>query len=115
MKLKTTKKKIRDYFHFVIAAGYCSLSCLLNEQEVFSYCADQYGWNCDNYKYRNVCISTGYRPISAQNTLKDYDISQKYEDLAREVNQNFHTYEQRQAEKTALIYKMIEELIIVDK
>lgn len=115
MKLQTSKKAVKDYFTYIISAGYCSLQCLLAEQQAFSYCAGVYGWNCDNYQFRGVCISTGYRPIGDQNTMSDYEIIKKYEALAREIDKDRLHFEQRKEEKEKLIYAMIDELIIVDQ
>ena len=115
MKLKTTQKAVKDYFTYVISVSYCDLQRLLAEHDAFSYCSGVYGWNCDNYKFRGVCISTGYRPIGNQNAKSDYEVIKKYEKLAMEVNKNSSNFEEKKAEKEKLIYQMIDELIIVDQ
>ena len=52
MKLKTTKKQIKENTHKdnLIAIGYCSLHRLLKFKYPFAYSTGVYGWACDYYE-----------------------------------------------------------------
>lgn len=85
MKLKATKKVIRENYNRIIRVGYCDAHYLLQYQEPFSYCSGVNGWHCDNYDVDNVCISTGYTPIGSRNTAFNYSALKEYEKAAREI------------------------------
>ena len=97
MKLKASKKEIKENSYRILSVGYCDIQYLMRSKEPFSYCCGYLGWYCDNYeittdKHRLV-ISTGYSPISDQNISKNilknkYNIIKKYEDKARKINLN---------------------------
>lgn len=94
LKLKTTKKHIREQCGLRLAAGYCEMPNLLRYQSPFAYSSGLRGWHCDYYavdgpRGRRVLVSTGYSPVTSEGLraeLADDDIAkiiQKYDALAR--------------------------------
>jgi hypothetical protein len=83
MKLKTTKKQIRENANQLYSVGYCELDRLLVYQSPFAYSSGVYGWSCDYYKLNGVVISTGYSPIGESIA---YDLQKKYNNLAKETH-----------------------------
>lgn len=83
MKLKATKKEIKEGYYKIIGVGYCEAQHLLNYRSPFAYSAGYYGWSCDYYDVDGVCISTGYNYIDNKHTKADYELIRKYDDLAQ--------------------------------
>ena len=83
MKLKTTKKQIRESAYQLYAVGYCELDRLLAYQSPFAYSSGVYGWSCDYYNLDGVIISTGYSPIGESIA---YDLQKKYNNLAKKAH-----------------------------
>ena len=83
MKLKTTKKQIKESAYQLYAAGYCELDRLLVYQSPFAYSSGVYGWSCDYYNLDGVIISTGYSPIGE---IVAYDLIKKYNNLAKKAH-----------------------------
>lgn len=121
MKLKATRKQIKEGAYYIIGSGYCTMDYLLRYEEPFSYCCGIYGWSCDNYLIKNnyfgeVIISTGYNYIDSKN-VKDsrfnYEIIKKYEQQAREVISGDYTmsYEEKKEIVTHLLDSCIKEII----
>ena len=76
MKLKVTKKDIKESNNKILKIGYCQAQNLLNCENAFSYSSGVYGWSCDYYNIDGVIISTGYTPIGQEvsyNLIKKYD------------------------------------------
>lgn len=119
MKLRATKREIREGSYRILSVGYCDIQYLMRTKEPFSYCAGVYGWCCDNYeittsKYR-LTISTGYSPIGSQNISKNvlknkYDIIKKYEDKARKINCNGKTWDEIKRKLDKLVEKFVNEI-----
>ena len=80
MKLKTTKKQIKENANQLYAVGYCELDSLLKYEYPFAYSAGVYGWSCDYYQFDGVIISTGYSTIGEH---CPYDLQKKYNNLAK--------------------------------
>ena len=80
MKLKTTKKQIKENANQLYAVGYCELDSLLKYEYPFAYSAGVYGWACDYYQFDGVIISTGYSTIGEH---CPYDLQKKYNNLAK--------------------------------
>lgn len=99
MKLKTTKKQIKDKAHKLFSVGYCELDYLLKYNEPFAYSAGVYGWACDYYNIDGTIISTGYQPIGK---LIDYELVKRYNNKAREIR--------NQEGMKALLNKFIKEI-----
>ena len=96
MKLKTTKKQIKEQSYFekpyhtnkLYALGYCELQRLFCYLSPFAYSAGVYGWSCDYYQINNevgssIIFSTGYSPIGKQ---LDYDLVKSYEKKAQLIH-----------------------------
>ena len=83
MKLKTTKKQIKDMASNLFSVGYCGLDYLLKYHEPFAYSAGVYGWSCDYYNIDGSIISTGYQPIGK---LIDYELVKQYNNAAQEIH-----------------------------
>ena len=100
MKLKATKKSIKENYNRIIGIGSCNAQHLLKYSNAFGYSSGSNGWACDYYEVGNVCISTGYSYIHGIKYKYDlldhyeklaqlvgYDNSIRYEDKAEKVNQ----------------------------
>ena len=83
MKLKTTKKQIKENANQIYAVGYCELDNLLAYESPFAYSCGAYGWSCDYYNLNGVIISTGYSTIGE---YCPYDLQKKYNDLAKKTH-----------------------------
>ena len=83
MKLKTTKKQIRENAKQLYAVGYCELDSLLVYQSPFAYSSGVYGWACDYYQFDGVVISTGYSPTGESIA---YNLQKKYNNLAKKAH-----------------------------
>ena len=82
IKLKTTKKAIKESGKKIIKVGYCDLQYLLNYKSAFAYSAGVDGWACDYYEFNNIIISTGYNPIGKN---VNYDLLKEYEKKAFDI------------------------------
>ena len=79
MKLRATKKEMREGYDKVLRIGYCNAQNLLWGEEPFAYSAGRYGWCCDYYDINGVLISTGYAPIESKGMKSDYKRIREYE------------------------------------
>ena len=92
IKLKTTKKSIKNNYYNILEIGYSDIQELLRYTEPFAYTCGIYGWNADIYEvttehdgiYNKIVICTGYRPFG--NISVKYDTLRKYEEQARFIN-----------------------------
>jgi len=66
MKLKITKKEIRNQNQPIIKIHYCKAQFLLFYKYPFAYSEGMYGWTSDYYEINGSIISTGYDPIGTQ-------------------------------------------------
>ena len=114
MKLKTTKKIIKENYSKIIGIGYCNFQYMLYYSNPFAYSAGVSGWYCDYYEFENICISTGYNYIS---TVKvDYEIARKFELKAQKIVLNYDlTFETKRAILNKLMKKFIKEVVKNDK
>ena len=119
MKLKASKREIKENSYRILSVGYCELQYMLKWCEPFSYCCGVYGWSCDNYDINNgqhqLIISTGYSPIDSQNINKNilknkYNIIKKYEEKARKINHNNYSWDTIKKKLQKLTYNFIEEV-----
>jgi hypothetical protein len=90
MKFKTTKKEIRENYHYIVGASYCSLQTLLDYEHPIAYSSGVYGWACDYYEVANkqgrfILISTGYNYINHQNVKPDYEKMKEFENRASQI------------------------------
>lgn len=92
MKVKVTKKQIKENYSNIIMIGYCQGHSLLKTLNPDYYSTGTYGWRCDYYIINgDTIISTGYDPIG---NIKNSDIINKYENNAYKIScKNFKNYE----------------------
>ena len=108
MKVKTTKKSVKNAFINIYSIGYCNAQNLLQGVNPFAYSSGTYGWACDYYEIENVCISTGYNPIGDS---IDYNLVRKYEDKATKIMDNYNVdYQKRKNKVNKLLLKFINEI-----
>lgn len=110
MKIKTTKKQIRQNANKILSIGYCAIQSLLHYTEPFAYSAGIYGWACDYYMIDRVVLSAGYSPIGES---VDYSLCSEYEQKARRiVYDNYEVdYETKKAQVSALLDEFIQKAI----
>ena len=98
MKLKTTKKAIRQQASNLFNVGYCELQYLLGYKNAFAYASGQDGWCCDYYELEHskkgigVVLATGYRTNGTGKRL-DYNLVKEYEEKAKRIMNSYNTYE----------------------
>jgi hypothetical protein len=110
MKFKTTKKAMKESYNTIIGIGYCNAQYLLQYENEIAYSTRAEGWACDYYEIENVLISTGYAPIESKNVKCNYDITSKYEDLARENVYSNLSYEEKKEKNRILLTQFINEV-----
>tara|TARA_R100000773_G_C4218680_1_gene117165 strand:+ start:793 stop:1152 length:360 start_codon:yes stop_codon:yes gene_type:complete len=103
VKLKTTKKQIKENTNNIFAVGYCAMQSLLRYQDAFAYSSGKNGWACDYYNIEGVIISTGYSPIGNDPA---YGIIRKYEEKAKKINQEFD-YKTARAKVNVLLIELV--------
>lgn len=117
MKLKVTKKVIRDNFgdKYIIRLRYCTLCNTLNFIDPFAYSTRAEGWACDYYDLGNgYCISSGYDAIGKV-TLSD--------DTINEINlktidigcSSKLTYKEKKEKALALLVSIIEKRGVIKR
>ena len=108
MKVKTSKKSVKNYFNNIYSIGYCNAQYLLQGVNPFAYSSGTYGWSCDYYEIEGICISTGYSPIGKS---IDYDLVRKYDDKAMKILDNYNIdYQKRKNKVNKLLLKFINEI-----
>ena len=110
IKLKATKKEMREGYYYIFSVGYCSLQSLLREQRPFAYSTRAEGWACDYYEIEGVLISEGYAPLASKNMIKNYSLIMEYENKALEIDSLFFHLEERKEKKAALLKEMLNSL-----
>jgi hypothetical protein len=113
MKLKTTKKQIRENTRGnLYAVGYCELQYLLRDENPFAYSSGVNGWACDYYELsvdgQRVIISTGYSPIGKN---IDYWTVKEYESIAQYLNRNGLNYDEAKEERREVLNNFLRTLI----
>ena len=106
MKLKATKKQIRENFNTILSIGYCDAQYLLDFKNPFAYSAGLNGWSCDYYQIGNICICTGYSPIG---TPVDYTLLRELENKAQLIKYNYDlSYTDKEKQLDELLNQLIE-------
>ena len=106
MKLKVTKKQIRENFNTILSIGYCDAQYLLSSKAPFAYSEGIYGWCCDYYQIGNICISTGYSPIG---TPVDYAVLREFERKAEQIKKVYNlSSSDREKQLDELLKQLIE-------
>lgn len=111
MKVKVTKKEIRENYKNVIRVGYCELQYLLRGKNPNFYTSGTYGWRADIYQINyNTCIVTGYAPFG--NIKIERNTIQKYEEKAIKICHDYSlNWEQETTKLDKLLDKFIKEVI----
>ena len=111
MKVKVTKKEIKENYKNVISVGYCELQYLLRGKNPNFYTSGVYDWGADIYQINyNTCIVTGYRSFG--NIKIERDTIQKYEEKARKICRDYSlNWEQETKKLDKLLDKFIKEVI----
>ena len=109
IKLKVTKKEIKNNFQNVFYCNYCQLADLLSYEMASYYTANAYGWRNDIYLINNTVIVTGYEPFG--NREISTEICKKYEGMARNTKNKKITFEKMQEELRELIINLMDEVI----
>ena len=110
IKLKATKKEMREGYYHILSVGYCSMQSLLRERQPFAYSTRAEGWACDYYEIDGVLISTGYAPLNDKNMEKDYSTIKEYENKALEIDSLFLPFDEKKAKKAALLKELVNKL-----
>ena len=110
IKLKATKKEMREHYWHILSAGYCSMQSLLRERQPFAYSTRTEGWACDYYEVEGVLISEGYAPLATKNMKKDYEVIKEYENKALKIDELCLPLEERKAKKAALLKELVNKL-----
>ena len=110
MKIKVTKKSVRNNYSKIITVGYCDMQDLLRYHHAESYCTRIEGWACDNYDMGNaVVISTGYSPIDG--IRLEYSQIVTAERKAQKIWSNKWHFNRQKAEVEKLLRKLIESAV----
>jgi hypothetical protein len=110
VKLKATKKEMREGYYYILSVGYCSMQSLLKERQPFAYSTRAEGWACDYYEVDGVLLSEGYAPLSNKNMIEDYSLIRECENKALRVDELGLPREERKAKKEALLKEMLNSL-----
>jgi hypothetical protein len=109
IKLRATKREMREGYNKIISVGYCDLQTLLKYESPFAYSYRTEGWSCDYYDIDNVLISTGYAPLSNKNVTCSYDTIRKYEALARKTEEDYLPWYEAKKRMRSLVEKFVSE------
>ena len=115
MKLRATKKEMREGYDKVLRIGYCNAQNLLNYEQPFAYSAGRYGWCCDYYDINGVLISTGYSPIESKGMRSDYKRIREYEARAERLRYEVEDFTVRRQKTRELLEEMLNELRIEEE
>jgi len=110
IKLKATKKEMREHYWYILSVGYCSMQSLLRERQPFAYSTRAEGWSCDYYEIEGVLISEGYAPLTSKNMIEDYSIIEEYENKALKIDELCLPLDERKEKKAALLKEMLNSL-----
>lgn len=108
VKLKTTKKIMKENYYRIISIGYCEADYLLNYNAPFAYSSGSYGWACDYYDINGTLISTGYAPIGSKNINLSYDTISEYNKKAMKIVHSDMKHEQKKAKIGNLLNELIQ-------
>lgn len=110
MKVKVTKKQMKENYKNIIKIGYCEGQYMLRCADPVYYSAGVYGWSCDYYVInKNTIISTGYNPIG---NIDNKEIIDKYEKKAEKINRSdFDNYGSYCNTITKILSEFISEIL----
>lgn len=109
MKVKVTRKEVKENFTNVLCISYCNLQYLLYYRSADYYSTRAEGWACDYYVINNdVIISTGYAPIGQK---IDYKIVRKYDLKAQKIIYSDFKFETKKRKLDTLLNQFINEVL----
>ena len=110
MKLKATKREIKNSYSKLISIGYCDLQYLLYFKSPFAYSAGVYGWSCDYYEIsNNTCISTGYSPVG--DIEPSYELILDYNNSAQNIIYSDITMDKKREKVNELLNEFIQKAL----
>ncbi len=114
MKVKVSKKTIKENYHNIIRVGYCDAWYLLAYKDACYYSSGVYGWACDYYQIdNNTIISTGYAPIG---NINEYEFTKKMNEKARKIYNDYNIpYESKKKKINNLLDKYIKCIMIANE
>lgn len=107
-KVRVTKKEMKDN-KYIVSIGYCQASTLLRYVEPIAYSTGIYGWSCDYYNVNGVIISVGYNTLNNKNTKATYEMINKYEKMARRIDDSITDFDIKFKKINKLLVKFVEE------
>ena len=110
MKVKTTRKFLKENYH-IINIGNGRMQRLLTFENANYYCTRAEGWACDGYVFGDYVLVDGY---DCPGKLISYEITQKYEKKAKEIYEKYRYGNSKywtQKRVTNTYRKMIEKFI----
>jgi hypothetical protein len=107
MKLKTTKKAIKESNDRIISCGDGDLQNLLTYKRPFAYSTRIEGWSCDYYEIKDLIICSGHSTIGDR---IEYAIIKKYDKKAREIKSESRDHAAAEKALEILINDFIEEV-----
>lgn len=111
MKIKATRKSMKESYNTIICIGYCEAQYLLQYENEIAYSTRAEGWACDYYDINGVLISTGYAPLTEKNSKRDYATTRKYEEQAQKiVCDSSIPYDEKPVKVRALLNEYITEV-----
>lgn len=114
MKVKVTRKEIKENYKNIINVSYCNLQYLLNIANITPayYCTRAEGWACDIYIINNnTVVVTGYAPFG--NIKPSFDLCEKYEKKAQKLlySNKYKKYTTVQKHGRSLLIDFINQIV----
>lgn len=114
MKVKVTRKEIKENYKNIINVSYCNLQYLLKAANISPayYCTRAEGWACDIYVINDeIVIVTGYAPFG--NIKSSFDLCEKYEKKAQKLlySNKYKKYTTIQKHGWSLLTNFVHQLV----
>ena len=110
MKVKVTKKSIKDNYNIILGIDYCNAQYLLHFESPKFYSCGVYGWACDYYEIgSDFIISTGFNYIDNTNN-NYYELVKEYEKKAEKILHNNLDYKTQKSKVTKLLMELCEKV-----
>lgn len=113
MKLRTTKKEVRQTHAYTIEVLYCGLQHLLSCENPIAYTTRAEGWGADVYEFGTVAIATGAAPFG--DVKPSYDLVRAYDRRAEAVTRGIRDWDLRKKRLRKLIDEFITEVIPAER
>ena len=109
MKIKTTRKYIKESYKNTICVSYCGLQDLLNPLEATFYLTRVEGWAADVYTSGDAAIITGYEPWGK--FKPDRKILEKYNTRAKKIKKLYPFKIKKWETIQNRLYKLLDQFI----